>query len=65
MMDEPKADQIEDKASRLIAPKFTTVLDKNACVLNEIVFNNQSLIFVGTYFNVLTAYSIVREYNEL
>lgn len=64
-MDEPKVDQFEDGRSKLIMPTLTTVLDKNACVLNEIVFGQQSLIFVGTYFNVLSAYSIVREDKEI
>ena len=65
VIDVPKVDQIEDGASKLISPDYTTILDKNACVLTEIVFGRQALIFVGTYFNLLSAYSIVREEKEM
>ena len=64
MMDEPKVEKIEAKKN-IILPIHTVVLDKNACVLTEIVFNSQSLIFIGTYFNVVSAYSIVREGKDI
>jgi len=33
--------------------------------LQEIIYNSESLIFVGTYFNLLSVYTIVKQHSQL
>ena len=45
----------------LLEPVYVTQLEKNASVLKEVTHNSKTLIFIGTFFNLLSAYSLDRD----